>query len=172
VLAAAAGLVTLIATTIGVFNRLALDGKIKGVDEIAQFSMGWFAALGAAYATALRAQFNLSFVLRRIAGRRFDTVYEWMFDVGGIAVGVLLLVSGLRWLPLAATRHSLTLGIPLSWPYLAIPVLGGLLILFSVLRLVVGRELRDPELVRLPISDEEFDSPVVVALAGNDRLPT
>lgn len=155
VLAIALGVAAFVATTLGVANRLWLRNALLGVDEVAQYSLGWFAALSGGYATAIRSHFTLNFVLKRLALRHYGLISEYLANVSALLVGVLLLAAGADWLPQAATRESITLEISLVWAYAAVPTLGALLIVFSVLRMLAGRERLAANRVRLPISQNE-----------------
>lgn len=158
VLAIIVGGITFAATVVNVVNRLWLEGSLRGLDEVARFSLGWFTALAAAYATANRAHFTLNFVLRRLTHRHFGVVSEYLADLTGLIVGGLLLVGGIKWMPQAAMRSSLGLEISLAWVHVAVPVLGALIIIFSVLRLLAGQERLATGRTRLQVAEEEYDA--------------
>jgi TRAP-type C4-dicarboxylate transport system permease small subunit len=169
VLAVIAGVLTCAITVVIVMNRELFGGSIEGLEEVAQYAQGWFVAFAAAYATAAGTHFNLVFVLRRATRRHYPVVSEWLADLSGLAVGALLLVSGIRWFPFAAERHSEVLNVSLAWAHSSIAVVGGLIVFFATLRLLAGRDFLASGVIRLAAPDAELtDEDDGAAAAGAD----
>src|SRR6202000_1246037 len=72
-------------------------------------------------------------------------------DLAIIALGVVFVLSGSAMLALMGTETASSLPISMVYPYLAIPVGGGLLILHALVRMVVSR-LSPPVTAAQPVN--------------------
>jgi TRAP-type C4-dicarboxylate transport system permease small subunit len=125
-------LVLLVATTLlQVLSRYVLRKPFDWTEETARYLFVWVAMLGAGMAAKDRAHFFVDLLLERLPPRlgKYVTVLT-----GAVASAFLLAISWAA-LELAVSngiQDSPVLTIPMSVPYLAIPVGLGLMALFAV----------------------------------------
>jgi len=147
----------LVATTLlQVLSRYVLSKPFDWTEETARYLFVWVAMLGAGMAAKDRAHFFVDLLLERMPPRLAKYVTGF---IGVIASAFLLVISWAA-LELALSngvQDSPVLTIPMSIPYLAIPVGLGLMALFAVsdtVQTIRGSRLRDRHSV-----DDEGEKP-------------
>ncbi|MFV0386669.1 TRAP transporter small permease [Paracoccus sp. (in: a-proteobacteria)] len=117
--------------------RYAGGGVPVFTEEVARYAMIWMALLASAVAVREGSHIRIDLVpalLRHIApwsGRALDV----LLDLIGLAVFLILLREGIGIVEFAASQKSEGLRIPLSWPYLSIPLAFLFASLFALARL-------------------------------------
>lgn len=114
-----------------VFTRYILGAPSTFTQELASYLLIWIGLLGASYAVGRRAHLALDLLPQRLSGRR-----KRLLDLVIMACVVIfafsaMIVGGLRlvYIQLKLGQTSPTLGIPLGYVYLVLP-LSGLFICF------------------------------------------
>jgi TRAP-type C4-dicarboxylate transport system permease small subunit len=139
-------LAVLVATTLlQVLSRYVLSKPLDWTEEVARYIFVWVGMLGAGIAAKDRAHFFVDLLLERMPPllRKYVTV------ITGLVSSIFLLAVSWAALELALSngvQDSPVLTIPMSVPYLAIPVGLGLMTLFTVsdtVRTIRGSRLRD-----------------------------
>src|SRR5437773_4105391 len=137
-------LVLMVALTVdlmlGVFSRYVLVSTFTWYDEIARICFVWVVFLGAAVGVKRGAHFRLHLVVDRFPApaRRAAAVLAQLVVIGFAAA---LVQQGWTFVELGRFQQTPVMGMPKSWVYLAMPVGGALIILYSLPPL--GRALRD-----------------------------
>lgn len=129
-----AGLVAVLAWQ--VISRYALNQPSSTTEEILRYGVIWLSMLGAAYATGKGSHLSVDMMRDRLSGPgklRLDAVIAIAFTVIAAAV---LIYGGMRAVNIASSQTSAVMQIPMSWVYLALPVSGTLMIVYSVLNLI------------------------------------
>lgn len=139
-------LAVLVATTLlQVLSRYVVRQPFDWTEEAARYLFVWVGMLGAGIAAKDRAHFFVDLLLERMPPR----LGKYVTVVTGVVSSTFLLAVSWAALELALSngvQDSPVLTIPMSVPYLAIPVGLGLMALFTVsdtVRTLRGSRLRD-----------------------------
>ena len=126
---------------LGVFSRYVLVKTFTWYDEIARICFVWVVFLGAAVGVKRHAHFRLHLAVDRLAprGRQIVGVFGHLVVIGFAAV---LVQQGWAFAEFGRLQQTPVMGLSKSWVYLAIPLGGALMILYSVAPL--WRTLREP----------------------------
>jgi TRAP-type C4-dicarboxylate transport system permease small subunit len=116
---------------LGVFSRYVMVRTFTWYDEIARGCFVWLTFLGAAVGVKRRAHFRLHIVVDRLSPRlRQATVF--LFPLVVIIFAGVLIQQGLVFLELGKFQQTPVMGLPKTWIYVAIPIGGALMILYSL----------------------------------------
>ncbi len=127
---------------LGVFSRYVLFSTFTWYDEIARICFVWLVFLGAAVGVKRQAHFRLHLVVDALSPRA-----RWVAGLFGRLVvmgfAAALVRQGWAFVELGRFQQTPVMGLPKSWVYLAMPVGGALIILYSLGPL--WRDLRPPD---------------------------
>jgi TRAP-type C4-dicarboxylate transport system permease small subunit len=121
-----------------VFFRFVLNSPLSWAEEAARYLMIWTAALGGSTALRLGAHTafeglhdNASLPIRWLMRSAvFVTVQAFLW---------ILLIKGIEVALFNSIQRSAALGIPMMWPYLAIPCAAAIMIIHSLRIFLVGK---------------------------------
>ena len=116
---------------LGVFSRYVLAMTFTWYDEIARGCFVWLTLLGAAVGVKRHAHFRLHIVVDRLSPRLRQAAVFLLPLVVIIFAGVLI-QQGLVFLELGKFQQTPVMGLPKTWIYVAIPIGGALMILYSL----------------------------------------
>ncbi len=138
-----AGLLGLMCATalLGVADRFLLGLGLPWPEELSRFLLIWTSLLAAVVAAKQRRHFRVTILLDRL-GRPGEV----LMDLLGLAVLMVVLVYGLKFVSVFNIQRSPALGIPMSWVYAAVPVSAGLMA-YYLIRDLWGRQ-REPSPTR------------------------
>jgi len=124
---------------LGVFSRYVLVQTFTWYDEVARICFVWVVFLGAAVGVKRQAHWSLRLVVDHFPGplRRAVATFGVLVVMSFAAV---LIWQGWTFVELGRFQHTPVMGVPKAWVYLAMPVGGALMILYSLRPL--GRALR------------------------------
>jgi TRAP-type transport system small permease protein len=120
---------------IQVVSRYILHLSVSWTEEMARYTLVWLTFLGAATAVVTRQQITVDVITSLFPGR-FQRAIPAISAIAGL-VAIVFLVSASRVLfgfPGLSTTPAM--GLELRWVYLAVPVSGGIFVLFLVSELV------------------------------------
>lgn len=116
---------------LGVFSRYVMVRTFTWYDEIARGCFVWLTLLGAAVGVKRHAHFRLQIVVDRLSPRlRQATVF--LLPLVVIIFAGVLIQQGLVFLELGKFQQTPVMGLPKTWIYVAIPIGGVLMILYSL----------------------------------------
>lgn len=122
-------------------------------EEISRFTFIWMLFIGAAAATRTKSHFVVDLLAGRI-GPAWSGSIEILGQLIIAGIGLYLVIGGAHFVEIGLGRISTTSGLALSWIYLAVPVSGFAICVFSIENLVKqmkkhGRILRmeSPDLI-------------------------
>jgi TRAP-type C4-dicarboxylate transport system permease small subunit len=121
-----------------VFTRFVLKTPSSFTEEAARYMMIWAGLLGAAYAAGQKAHLALDLLTANLAGAR-KRASEIFIHLTALvfAVGVLGFGGGrLVWIQLSLGQQSAALQWKLGYIYLAVPVAGAFIAVYSLLGLI------------------------------------
>ena len=116
---------------LGVFSRYVMVRTFTWYDEIARGCFVWLTFLGAAVGVKRHAHFRLHIVVDRLSPRLRQVTVILLPLVVIIFAGVLI-QQGLVFLELGKFQQTPVMGLPKMWIYVAIPIGGALMILYSL----------------------------------------
>ncbi|KGJ02735.1 TRAP-type C4-dicarboxylate transport system, small permease component [Paracoccus halophilus] len=119
-----------------VISRYALNQPSSTTEEMLRYGVIWMSMLGAAYATGQGSHLSVDMLRDRLAqsGKlRLDLLIGAIFI---LFAGAVLIYGGMKAVNIASRQTSAVMQIPMSWVYLALPVSGGLMVLYSILNLI------------------------------------
>lgn len=126
-----------------VLLRYTAIGVPAFTEELARYAMVWMALFATAVAVREGSHIRVDFVpavlgsVAPFVGRAL----EFLLDAITLAVCLIILWQGIDIVSFAAGQRSDGLRIPLSWPYMAMPVAFGFAAIFALARLVVRNRL-------------------------------
>jgi TRAP-type C4-dicarboxylate transport system permease small subunit len=116
---------------LGVFSRYVMVRTFTWYDEIARGCFVWLTFLGAAVGVKRHAHFRLQIIVDRLSPRlRQATVF--LLPLVVIIFAGVLIQQGLVFLELGKFQQTPVMGLPKTWIYVAIPIGGALMILYSL----------------------------------------
>lgn len=124
-----------------VFSRFILNDPSSFSEELARFLLIWIGFLGGAYAYRQYAHLGLDIIVSNLDGLK-KRIVEGLSDVVCFLFSVIVLMYGgmkMVILTLDLQQLSAALQIKMGYVYLAIPLGGLLIMLFSLERILHGR---------------------------------
>ncbi len=116
---------------LGVFSRYVMVRTFTWYDEIARGCFVWLTFLGAAVGVKRHAHFRLHIVVDRLSPPlRKLTVF--LLPLVVIVFASVLIQQGLVFLELGKFQQTPVMGLSKMWIYVAIPIGGALMILYSL----------------------------------------
>ena len=140
-----------------VFSRYALNAPSTYSEEILRYGMIWSSLLGAAFACGRQSHMAI-YLLRDMMSGRLRTMLNLLTPVAFILFsGAVLIAGGLRAVDVAQSQTSPVMQIPMVWVYVAMPVSGALIVIYSVMELIetfYGKNLETNSIEQSIISGE------------------
>jgi len=116
---------------LGVFSRYVMVRTFTWYDEIARGCFVWLTFLGAAVGVKRHAHFRLHVVVDRLSPR-LRQVTVFLLPLVVIVFASVLIQQGLVFLELGRFQQTPVMGLSKMWIYVAIPIGGALMILYSL----------------------------------------
>jgi TRAP-type C4-dicarboxylate transport system permease small subunit len=116
---------------LGVFSRYVLAMTFTWYDEIARACFVWLTLLGAAVGVKRHAHFRLHLVVDRLP-QRLQKAVPVLLPLVIMAFAAVLIQQGLVFLELGRIQQTPVMGLPKTWIYVAVPISGALMILYSL----------------------------------------
>ena len=116
---------------LGVFSRYVLVRTFTWYDEIARGCFVWLTFLGAAVGVKRQAHFRLHIIVDRLSPRLRRAVVI-ILPLVVIIFAAVLIQQGLVFLELGRFQQTPVMGLPKAYIYVAIPIGGALMILYSL----------------------------------------
>lgn len=134
-----------------IIARQIFGTSITWIEELSVILFVWFAYFGASYAARMAAHNRISFHLERI-NRRAARWIEALGDLFWLGFNAVFIYQSITFISLLKPFvRAQTLGWQMRWVYLALPLAFALMSLrilqVNYLKLVLGRDPRDPDKV-------------------------
>ena len=123
-----------------VLSRYALNSPSAFTEEAARYLMIWVSLLGASYVFRMRLHIGLDLLTRKLTGGNKRIAEVAALTVALLFALLILLVGGARLVELtwSLDQVSAVLGIRMALVYLAIPLSGGFILLYTLEQLLYG----------------------------------
>jgi TRAP-type C4-dicarboxylate transport system permease small subunit len=117
-----------------VFTRFILRDPSSFTEELARYLMIWVGLLGAAYAAGKRMHLAVDLLPSKLSGRRKHYLGLIIEGFALIFAVLVLVIGGVRlvWVMLQLGQTSPALQIPLGYVYLAVPVSGLFMTMYTL----------------------------------------
>lgn len=112
-----------------IFARSVFNASFSWSEEVARFLMIWAALCGAAMAVRRGAHFRMDL------STQFGVSLKWLAQLpacAAVGTGMLLFWQGLILVELASMQLATATQIPMSVPYLCLPISGFLMMIFGI----------------------------------------
>lgn len=112
-----------------IFARSVFNASFSWSEEVARFLMIWAALCGAAMAVRRGAHFRMDL------STQFGVSLKWLAQLpacAAVGIGMLLFWQGLILVELASMQLATATQIPMSVPYLCLPISGFLMMIFGI----------------------------------------
>lgn len=129
-------------TTAGVVSRYGFNSALSWSEELGRYLLVWISFLGAGLATYRGSHIGISILFDRLPKKARQWLVVFTDGVIVLFMGAVL-AGGIKTLPMIHVRTAPTLSVPMSLPYLIMPVATGIIIFHILARLVSG-ERREP----------------------------
>jgi TRAP-type C4-dicarboxylate transport system permease small subunit len=137
-----------------IISRQLFGRSITWIEELSVFLFVWFAYLGASYATRMAAHNRVSFHLA-VLPRTHARIVEAMGDLIWLSFNLIFVFYSYDFV-MNKFMKAQTLGIPMKWVYLILPLAFALMsiriIQVNYLKLVKGIDPADPDSVEIEIA--------------------
>jgi len=116
---------------LGVFSRYVLVSTFTWYDEIARGCFTWLVFLGAAVGVKQHAHFRLHLLVAKLSPRAQQAAEVFGFLMV-IVLGLVLIQQGWALVELGQFQQTPVMGLSKFWIYVAIPVGGALMLLYTL----------------------------------------
>ncbi|WP_367617977.1 TRAP transporter small permease [Shouchella lehensis] len=128
------GLMVLVAVW-QVVSRYALNAPSTFSEEFLRYSLIWVTMIGGAYAFHLKKHIAIEMVVNRLHARS-QRVVRFLAQLFLLAFALVVMVyGGIQLVSLTMTQQTVSLGIPMGYIYLSLPISGVLITWFSLTEL-------------------------------------
>jgi len=116
-----------------VITRFLLRHPSSFTEELAGFLLVWIGLLGACYALQTRAHLGIDLLASRVSDASKKWVELVVYSLVGLFAFFVMVIGGLRlvWLAFQLNQISAAMGLKMGYVYLAVPISGVLMIIFS-----------------------------------------
>ncbi|WP_394180872.1 TRAP transporter small permease [Marinomonas posidonica] len=119
-----------------VISRYVFNDPSTYTEELLRLGLVWLSLLGAAYSAGRGSHMAID-LLRDLSRGRFRKFLKLLVPISFIIFSIyVLILGGLHSIQIASKQLTAVLQIPMSSFYIALPVCGGLLILYALLNLI------------------------------------
>ncbi|MFK8243650.1 MULTISPECIES: TRAP transporter small permease [unclassified Facklamia] len=118
-----------------IFTRVVLNNPNTVTEEIVRFSLVWLSMLSAAYVVGKRSHLAVTLLSDKLnlQNRKIlDLIVQILFLVFSL---LIMVYGGLKSVSVTLVQYSPSLGLPMGYVYLAVPVAGCLIFLYTLINL-------------------------------------
>ncbi|MFV0503151.1 MAG: TRAP transporter small permease [Lachnospirales bacterium] len=119
-----------------VFTRTVLNNPNTITEEFVRFSLVWLSLLASAYVVGKQAHLNVSLLSDTLSGKnkfKLEIVIQVLFLLFSL---IVMIFGGLKGVSITMGQISPSLGLPMGYVYLAVPVSGVIMLVYSVMNLI------------------------------------
>lgn len=146
VLAVLFGFLIMISLTAGVIFRYVMSSPLSWSDEMAMFSLVWITFIGGSMSIKLKFAPTINIMTDRLKGKSKQIVLILGYITMIVFIGSVLFLS-IDWItsPNIFVQHSGSMGMPMVYPYLSIPISFLFMLIHSLEMLLKSLERKDAE---------------------------
>lgn len=122
-----------------VISRYVLNAPSTFSEEFLRYSLIWVTMIGGAYAFHLKKHIAIEMMVNRFSDRVQKRMRQFV-QLFLIAFALVVMVyGGVQLVSLTLSQQTVSLGIPMGYVYLSLPISGLLITWFSVTELLIGK---------------------------------
>ncbi|MDN4523015.1 TRAP transporter small permease [Fictibacillus fluitans] len=144
-----------------VFTRYVLNSPSTVSEELLRYSLIWVSMLGAAYAFGNKKHIAIEFIVEKLSPKKALRISVLIESLVVLFAIIVMVVGGIMTVNITMAQTSASLGIPMGFIYLSLPVSGILVIGYSVINIYEAIVKRKVELY-----SEKMDGESVTQLHG------
>lgn len=132
--------------TYQIVTRYVFNSPSTKSEELLTYGFTWLAMLAAAYVFGKREHMRMSFLADRLSDKNkiiLAIIYEFIIIFFSI---IVLIYGGISITKLTMTQQSASLGVPMGWIYVIIPVSGIVTVIYNIIN--INEMLSDFETVK------------------------
>ncbi len=114
-----------------VFNRFVLKAPLAWSEDLAMLLFQWVTFLGAAIGVKRMRHFGIELVVKRLPEKAHRVIELLVPLIMGV-VALTMITEGVKLIGFNKNRIYASMNLTYTWAYLAIPVSGGLMVLYLV----------------------------------------
>lgn len=135
VLAGASFLAMVALTCWQVFARYILQNPSSWSEELVSYLFAWMSLLGASLVVGERGHMNIPIVVERmgVKGRKFFAIFSEI--IACLFAGIILVYGGIQITNLAMGQMTSSLGVPIGFFYIVLPLSGVINIIYTILNI-------------------------------------
>ena len=136
VLAGASFLAMVALTCWQVVTRYILQNPSSWSEELVSYLFAWMSLLGASLVVGERGHMNIPIVVERmgVKGRKFFAIFSEI--IACLFAGIILVYGGIQITNLAMGQMTSSLGVPIGFFYIVLPLSGVINIIYTILNIV------------------------------------
>ena len=127
-----------------VITRFILPNPSSFTEELAQFQLVWIGVLGASYALRKKAHLGIDIIMHKVSLAGTKVIHVIVHICIILFAFFIMIIGGVRLVSLTfiLKQISASMGIPMGYIYMVIPISGLLMIYYSILAI---QEIRRPD---------------------------
>jgi TRAP-type C4-dicarboxylate transport system permease small subunit len=149
-----------------IFTRTILDDPSTLTEETVRFSFVWLSMLTAAYVVGTKGHMAVTLLSDKLDGDK-QKILEIVLEVLFILFSIIIMIyGGIRSVQITMPQTSPAMGLPMGFVYMAVPVSGVLMLIYSVLNLydVFNNDFAS----RVDMREENLETEDSIDLEGNN----
>lgn len=118
-----------------IFTRVVLNNPNTITEEVVRFALVWLSLLSAAYVVGKKSHLAVTLLSDKLSlknQKSLDLIVQVLFLIFS---SLVMVYGGLKSVGVTMTQFSPSLGIPMGYIYLAVPVSGCLIFLYTLLNI-------------------------------------
>jgi TRAP-type C4-dicarboxylate transport system permease small subunit len=119
-----------------IFTRTVLNNPNTITEEFVRFSLVWLAMISIAYVVGKQKHLSVSMLNDKLTGNNkfiLEVIIQCLFL---LFAGVVMIFGGIKGVSITMAQISPSLSIPMGYVYLAVPVSGIIMLIYSILNLI------------------------------------
>ncbi|MDH6364349.1 TRAP-type C4-dicarboxylate transport system permease small subunit [Enterococcus sp. PF1-24] len=143
-----------------VFSRTVLNNPNTITEELVRFGLVWLSMLASAYVVGKRSHLAVTLLSDHLSGsnkRLLEIIIQILFL---LFAGVIMIFGGWKAVTVTMGQISPSLSIPMGYIYLAVPVSGVIMFIYSLINLIEGPNeavQEEEEVVEMKEMNIEFE---------------
>ena len=127
-----------------VFTRFVLKNPSSFTEELAGFLLIWIGLLGASYALYSKAHLGIDVLTAKLSGKKKQLVEIIVYVIVFLFSFLVMVIGGYRLVNLTFTLNQISpsLGIPMGYVYLVLPISGLLMMYYSIYFIFTIRQMK------------------------------
>ncbi|MGN8648175.1 TRAP transporter small permease [Gracilibacillus sp. HCP3S3_G5_1] len=129
-------IVMVVVTSWQVISRYIFNNPSSLTGEFLRFGLIWFSLLAGAYVVGKKSHIAITFLSNRIKSEQKKRMLDIVVQINFVLFAVIMVTGGFKAVSLTMTQISPSLGLPMGYVYLSLPVSGFIILLYCFINLM------------------------------------